>query len=494
MHPLRAVVVLCFVMEVGCTTFAPHKFETPVSQTPPDIDPQVTFIASTQPTDVWAVLRNGFALELDSERPAVTRAINAYLSDESLVPVLQTRGQRYFAYIVEQVRLRNLPMELALLPIVESTLNPYAFSSGGASGLWQLLPTTAVEYGVTIDAWYDGRRDVLDSTSAALDYLTYLHDEFGDWLLAIAAYNGGEGRVKKALLRSPGSGFFELELPRETQRYIPRVLALAHLIAAGDRLVLPTISAETPFFVWTIDNQIDVGTLTNGSSLPLTEVFSFNPGLNRRATPPNTPYRMLVPVSYRSAFESALDAYPPRSESWQRHRVRSGESLSVLAHRYHTSVATMRVHNALSTDLIHPDQTLLVPTAANEPQMLAANPMLNNHVSGQRYRTRSGDSLWSISRRFKTSVGALVRANRLNRRAPLTVGQVLVVPGHAASNRMTYTVRRGDSLARIADQHNVSVAEIVASNGMDPSETLRPGVRLVLPSNSRVGSDPIDRR
>ena len=210
-------------------------------------------------------------------------------------------------------------------------------------------------------------------------------------------------------------------------------------------------------------------TLTSRSSLPIAEMFYFNPGLNRRATPPHKPYQMLVPVAYRAAFETALDAYPPRTTTWQSHRVKPGESLTLLAQRYHTSVATIRAHNALPNDVIRPDQSLLVPTAANETNMFAANPMLSVRASGMRYKTRSGDSLWSISRKFNVSIGALVRTNRLDKKAPLRVGQVLIVPGHADSERVTYTVRRGDSLARIASQHNVSVAQIIAWNGMDPA-------------------------
>jgi membrane-bound lytic murein transglycosylase D len=493
MHPLRAVVVLCFIIEAGCTTTAPDTIATPVSPTPntaPSIEPQVTLVAPAQSTEVWDVLRSGFALNHESHRPAVARAVDVYRKRGSLVSALQARGQRYFAYITEEVRQRNMPMEVALLPIVESMLDPYAFSGSGAAGLWQLLPGTAKRHGVTIDAWYDGRRDLLDSTSAALDYLTYLHDEFDNWLLAIAAYNSGEGRVKKALRHSSGSGFFELKLPKETQRYIPQVLALAHLIAAGDGIELPSIDSEMPFFVATIHEQIDLGTLTSRSSLPIAEMFYFNPGLNRRATPPHEPYQMLVPVTYRSAFETALDAYPAQTTKWQPHRVKRGETLTLLAQRYHTSVATIRAHNALPDDLIRPNQTLLIPNAANETNMFAANPMLSVRATGLRYKTRSGDSLWSISRKFNVSIGALVRANRLDKRTPLMVGQVLIVPGHAEPERVSYTVRRGDSLARIASQHNVSVAQIIAWNGVDPAAALRPGLRLVLPTGSRL--DPID--
>ncbi len=196
------------------------------------------------PTDVWTVLRDGFELNHASHEPTVARAVDVYLANAQTLDI-EVQARRYLAYVVEEVRQRQLPMELALVPIIESTLNPYAYSNGGAAGLWQLIPNTAKHLGVTMDWWYDGRRDPVDSTTAALDYLTYLHDEFGDWLLAIAAYNGGEGRVRRALSDSPNADFFDLDLPKETKRYVPRLLALAHLIAQNDALAFATDRSDT---------------------------------------------------------------------------------------------------------------------------------------------------------------------------------------------------------------------------------------------------------
>jgi membrane-bound lytic murein transglycosylase D len=484
MQPCRAILVLTFGFLVGCGTIVPLKTETQISTTPvaaPALDPSVALIEPLAPADVWAVLREGFALEHAPQQPSVARAVAAYRASTSMTPAMEVRARRYFAFVVDEVRQRKLPTELALLPIVESTLNPYAFSRSGAAGLWQLIPATAKQQGVTINWWYDGRRDLIDSTTAALDYLTYLHDEFGDWLLAMAAYNGGEGRLRRALKKSPGSGFFELKLPRETQRYIPQVLALAHLIAQDNNLVLPRITAESPFFTAMIDNQIDLDTLTAGSSLPLDEVFTFNPGLNRRATPPGRPYRLVIPASYRAAFENAIDRYPTHQTPWQRHHVQHGENLSSIAKRFHTTSEAIRAANGLSSNLIHPNQSLLIPVAAINASTLAANPMVNAGRQWHEYKAKSGDSLWSISRRFDTSITTLLRVNQLDRARALKVGQMLVVPGRASGTRsMTYTVKAGDSLARIASSHRVSIAEIVAWNDVDPTAVLKPGRRLVL--------------
>ncbi|HTO58537.1 MAG TPA: transglycosylase SLT domain-containing protein, partial [Pseudomonadales bacterium] len=287
-------------------------------------------------------MRDGFALDHSLAEPTVVRAIDTYLANDTLMPGFEDQARRYFAYVVDAVHQRQLPMELALLPIIESTLDPYAFSHRGASGLWQLVPTTAKQYGVTIDWWYDGRRDPVDSTAAALDYLTYLHDEFGDWLLAIAAYNGGEGRVRRAIANAgPGATFFDLKLPRETQRYVPKVLALAHLIAENDNDYLPQIDPAPPFYPMTIDDQVDIEKLASIGAFSTDELFRLNAGLNRRATPPDGPYRILVPASDKEAFESALDQYPKDRVLWSTHVVKRGETLASIAKQYGTTVASI---------------------------------------------------------------------------------------------------------------------------------------------------------
>jgi membrane-bound lytic murein transglycosylase D len=396
----------------------------------PEVAP--TFSCSEPvPTNVWAVLRNGFALDHETQEPAVARALDIYLANTPVIPDIESQARRYFAYVVDEVRARQMPMEIALLPIIESTLNPYAFSPSGASGLWQLIPSTAKQYGVTIDWWYDGRRDPVDSTAAALDYLTYLHDEFGDWLLAIAAYNGGEGRVKRALARSPRADFFDLDLPQETKRYVPKLLALAHLIADENTQALPEIDPAPAFFSAPLDDQVDLAILANLGAPPLEEMFRFNPGLNRRATPPDGPSRLLIPSSYRDAFQNALDQYPKDRVLWKRHKVKRGDTLGSIAKRYRTTPAAIRSTNGLNNNLIHPNQSLLIAIALVQPAALPANPIL---AASQKSSTR----------------------------------------------RLTYTVRRGDSLARIAHRFNVTVSAIADWNDVDPTEVLRPGQRLVL--------------
>ena len=322
-------------------------------------------------------MRDGFALDHAQQERSVADAVALLLIHPPLPPNIELRARRYLAYVVQEVHRRNLPMELALLPIIESALNPYAYSARGASGLWQLVPNTAKHYGVAINWWYDGRRDPIDSTAAALDYLTYLHDELGDWLLAIAAYNGGEGRVRRAVAAAPGAGFFDLDLPRETRAYVPKLLALAHLVAQGDEAyALPSIDTEPAFFAATLDSQIDLGLLANLGPLSIEELFRFNAGLNRRATQPEGPSRLLIPTSDRAAFANAIDRYPKQRISWKRHVVKRGESLAAIAKQHHTTVAVIRSNNPRTSNLIHPNESLLIAASVIEPAKLQPNPML----------------------------------------------------------------------------------------------------------------------
>ena len=434
MPTVRWWLVMWAITLAGCgsITRVPAEQEVPVD-TVVSVHELAPDVAEREPvpTTVWAVLREGFALDHATEEPTVARAVELYLASAPVIADIETQARRYLAYVVDEVRQRQLPMELALLPIIESTLNPYAFSRSGASGLWQLIPSTAKQYGITIDWWYDGRRDPVDSTTAALDYLTYLHEQFGDWLLAIAAYNGGEGRVKRAIARAPGADFFDLDLPHETKLYVPKLLALAHLIANVDREALPQIDSTPTFFTATVDDQVDLAILAKLGPLPIQEMFQLNAGLNRRTTPPDGPCRLLIPETGRAAFETALSQYPKDRVTWKRHEVKSGETLASIARRYRTTTAAIRSSNGLHSNLIHPKQTLSIAVAVVATQSPHANPML-------------------------------------------------ATPKRASTHQLTYTVRRGDSLAGIADRFNVSVSAIADWNGVDPTGVLKPGQRLVL--------------
>jgi membrane-bound lytic murein transglycosylase D len=343
---------------------------------------------------------------------------------------MEPRVRRYLPYLVEQVRSRGLPLELALLPIVESTLDPYAASSQGAAGLWQLIPATARRYGVAINWWYDGRRDVVDSTEAALDYLEALHAKLGDWLLVVAAYNCGERRILRARARRPDATFWDIDLPKETAGYVPRLLALSALIRTPEAFgaSLPALELAPTFEVSTLDRQVDLASLARSADIPLDDIFRLNPGLNHSATPPQGPHRVLLPLDHVDTFALAVDRYTESIARWSSYKVKHGDTLGGIASRHGTTVGAIRDANALKGHLIHTGDTLVIP-ASHVGAKLDKNPLLQTKRGSAYYRVAAGDSLWTISRRLGVTIGALVRANHLDPKAPLSIGQRLNVPG-----------------------------------------------------------------
>jgi membrane-bound lytic murein transglycosylase D len=493
MYPWRGLLTLLWLALAGCSTLAPTAPAVPVAYRPaPAISPVVTVHRSPQKleearADLWSVVRTGLEL-VDAEHPRIDAALRWFRDHPKLIAAIEPGADLYYAYMVDEVERRGLPMEIALLPIVESTLNPYALSRSGAAGIWQLMPDTAERYGVSIDWWYDGRRDPIDSTRAALDYLEYLHDYFdGDWLLAIAAYNCGEGCIARAQRRARSTSYWSLDLNRETEQYVPRILALARLIEDPDHygVALPTLDLEPAFTLASITGQVDLGEIARMTSLGHDELFRLNPGLNRRATPPDGPHRLLVPADMAPLFDDLMESYPETSERWVQYVVKNGDSLSGIARRHHASVDDIRSHNAIRGSLIRVGQKLLIPVSASG--RLSDNPLVAGFARGQRrggtYTVAAGDSLWTISRRFQTSVASLLQTNGLDAQTPIRVGQKLTIPGGAkapTARTIEYRVRRGDSLWQIANRFNVTVAQIVEWNGLETKSPLRPGVRLTL--------------
>ena len=318
--------------------------------------------------DLFARMRPGFALPA-VEDPSIRREIEWYQGHSGFLARTFGRGRRYLHHIVETLEARNLPRELALLPVVESAFDPFAYSRCLASGLWQFLPGTGRSYGLDQDWWTDDRRGVLEATHAALDHLEALHAEFeGDWLLALAAYNAGSGSVKRAVERNQRSGlptdFFHLDLPQETRAYVPKLLAISRLVAEPGAfgVELPAIP-NVPYFARVdLEGQIDLGKVADLAQIPREELRALNPEFNRWATAPDGPHHLLVPVPAKERFETLLAALPRDVRlRLAHHRVRRGDTLGAIARRHRVSIEALRGANGIQGSLIHPGQDLLVP-------------------------------------------------------------------------------------------------------------------------------------
>ena len=318
--------------------------------------------------DLFARMRSGFALPPVDEL-AVQREIAWYQRHPAYLARTFGRGKRYLHHIVEELEGRGMPRELALLPVVESAFDPFALSHRLASGLWQFVPRTGRRYGLEQDWWSDDRRDVLAATRAALDHLGELHEEFrGDWLLALAAYNAGSPKVRRAVARNERGGrptdFFALPLPRETRAYVPKLLALSRLVAEPGAygVALPPIPDEPYFAQVDIGSQIDLELVADRAGIPREELRALNPAFNRFATAPDGPHRLLVPAPARESVERAVASLPPGVRlRLAHHKVRRGDTLGAIARRHGISVAVLRAVNRLRGSLIRPGQDLLVP-------------------------------------------------------------------------------------------------------------------------------------
>jgi membrane-bound lytic murein transglycosylase D len=484
-------------------------------ESPPPLRP-VPQLAPDEYTDVLDRIRAGFALQ-DVQNFAVDREVEGYRARPDFLDRTFRRGARYLHYIVGEIEKRGMPMELALLPVVESAFNPVAYSRSRASGLWQFIPSSGKHYGLEQNWWIDERRDVIEATNAALTYLEYLHRYFnGDWYLAIAAYNGGEGTVSAAVQRNARAGratdFFSLDLRPETRDYVPKLLAVRRIVGNPEVYGLQFAPIpNTPYFA-VVDpgRQVHLGEAADLAGISRDDMFALNPAFNRMTTPPKGPHRLLLPVEQAETFRLAM-LNPEATATLAvaamepppvvHHRVRSGDSLTAISKRYDVSIDSIRESNNLHGSVIHPGDVLVIPSAAGPAATLASVAEPRADIASQlpeRQRAaapakprvhvvKSGDTLWGVANRYGVTVPQLAAANGLSSTSELSIGTRLDIPGSRRSSvsspestRMTYKVRRGDTLSEIADRFNVSVRELMTWNRLRQSSSLRTGQRLVL--------------
>ncbi|WP_194755389.1 lytic transglycosylase [Aliidiomarina indica] len=480
-----------------------HPVQADVAQQEKELPPQLQ-------ADIWDRVRMQMAIEVP-DNSLVQSHRDWYLRHPGYIDRVAQRAAPFLHLIVEEIEKRNLPLELVLVPVVESAYDTFAYSHGRASGIWQFIPSTARHYGLDINWWYDGRRDVMAATTTALDYFDRLGQTFnGDWLLALAAYNGGQGRVLGAMRRNEqagkGTDFWSLDnLPRETRNYVPKILALAELLKESDTWAVtwPYIPNQPVTEIVDVGQQIDLALAAEMAGMSLEELHRYNSGYNRWATAPDGPHTLLLPSERARDFRTAMANSDPKDWlAWQRHQVRSGESLITIARRYNTTPTAIQQFNNLSGTMIRRGDYLLIPVASQdlERYTLSAEQRLasaqGRTSSGTRveHRVARGDTLWDLSRKYGVTVANLARWNNMAPGDMLRPGQTLVVwqtqatasTGTTASTStpvvrtIQYQVRSGDSLARIASRFRVSIADIEQWNSISRDRFLQPGQRLTL--------------
>lgn len=444
---------------------------------------------------IWQAIRDDMQLADASHIPAVRKQIQWYQAHPKGLTQDMTHAAPYLYYVLSQTHAAGLPSELALIPFVESGYNPFAYSWVGATGLWQMMPGTASGLGIPINWWYDGRRDIILSTQAALDYFTYLHELFqGDWLLSIAAYDTGEGRVQRSIAanRHPGhpADVWTLTLPKETQHYLPKLLALQSIIRHPQRyhFELPDIPNRPYLAAIQLKTQISLEQIAKLAGVPVNTIRQLNPGFRRWSTEPKIERAILLPIARIQAFQEALDhdlkIHPKHSARYHAYTVQAGDSLSQIAHRFHTSVTQIRSINHLKSFVIRPGQSLLVPSSLHPPTshldlkqrlMIAAD-----HLPGPKqviHTVQKGQQLDDIAHRYGVKPSQMRFWNRLKGHTNLAPGQHLIIWKKKRIHSTFAVVKPGDSLSKIAHQHQLTIAQLKQRNHLT-HDVIRVGQKL----------------
>ncbi|TNF05350.1 MAG: LysM peptidoglycan-binding domain-containing protein [Gammaproteobacteria bacterium] len=460
-------------------SFQQKPLKTPVIFTSPDAQRSIE-----ADKDIWQRIRKGMVLQEYFEHPGIAKQVAWYSSNQTYIDRVMGRAEMYLYYIVEQLENNGMPLELALLPVVESAYDPFAYSNSHASGLWQFIPDTGTRFGLRRDWWYDGRRDPVAATEAAIQYLQYLYNYFDqDWLLALAAYNCGEGNVRRAMKRNRKAGkptdFWSLKLPRETSAYVPQLLAVSRVVSAPEahQIALPHIDNAPYFDIVDVPDQLDLSKAAELASLNKKQLQQLNAGYSRLVTHPEGPHRILLPTDHTQSFKVALNNTP--REQWapiKQHIVKAGDTLSGIAKKNRVTVNQLRKQNRLQSDLLRIGQRLKIPGSGVDSPLAGYS---------RNYRVKQGDSLWKIARANNVSVKQLAKWNNLNIREPLRLNQVLSLYTDgseisAKQKKVRYKVRRGDSFYRIAREFDLSINDILEWNNLNTKHLLKPGQQLTL--------------
>jgi membrane-bound lytic murein transglycosylase D len=460
----------------------------------------------------WYRLRQGMQLDsVDNSR--VQAQLNWYLEHRAYLTRVMERAAPILPFILNELEKENLPTELALLPIVESAYQAFAYSTGRASGLWQIIPSTGKHLGLKQNWWYDGRRDIIESTRAAIRYLVSLSGQFdGDWQLALASYNAGPGRIRAAIRHNKKKNlpidFWHLtKIHKETTDYVPKLLALKELFGNPEKyeLELFPVDNKHSYALVELDEQLDLALAADLAGLTINELYQLNPAFNRWATAPKGPHRLLLPLDKAESFKVALQAVPIEKRiNWVRHKIKTGENLGSISRRYQSTIALIKSVNNIKGSQIRAGKYLMVPTATKslKTYTMSKNERLNKIQNKNRSGTkkahfvRSGQSLWTISRNYGVTTAALAKWNGMAPIDTLRIGQKLIVwtkrapkaqqvsvssttTGPTKTVRaLRYTIRKGDSLSRIADRFNILVSDIKRWNKI--GKYIQPGQKLKL--------------
>ena len=399
---------------------------------------------TVQPDDVWQRIRNGFAMP-NLDNPLVSERTAWYAARPEYLQRMFERSRRYLYHIVDEIEKRGLPTELALLPMVESSFNPMAYSRAHAAGLWQFVPGTGKRYELKQNWWYDGRRDIVASTGAALEYLKDVYEMHGDWQLALASYNWGEHAVARAIGKNRAAGlptdYASLTMPAETRSYVPKLQALKNIIANPQPfgILLDPIPNQPYFATFERERDIDVRLAAKLADMPVEEFIALNPGFNRPVIRTDASARMVLPADKVELFHANLLKHDQSLVTWQTYSPKPGESLDAIARRFGVPLATLKEVNGVGPRARGTPALLVVPASGAKvdlgrmPIMYA--PPIPVRTPAPRtvvHTVKAGETLASIAARYRVTLDDLRRWNNIGR---LAAGQRLRIQNPTAASK-----------------------------------------------------------
>ncbi len=393
------------------------------------------------PADLWIRIRRGFAMP-DLQVDLVQDREQWYANRPDYIERMTARSSKYLFHIVEEIERRGMPTELALLPFIESAFNPQAVSSARASGMWQFMPRTGKDFDLKQNAFRDDRRDVLASTRAALDYLQRLYGMFGDWHLALAAYNWGEGNVGKAVNRNQRAGqpvaYTDLRMPAETRLYVPKLQAMKNLVAnpQDKGIQLPSIPNHPYFQSVPLPRDMDVALVARLAEVPIEDFKALNPSAHRPVLLAGGTSQILLPWDNAEIFERNIAAYDGRLASWTVWVAPKNMKVPEAAKKVGMSEEDMRSVNKIPPRmLIKAGSALLVPRPSKQEKDVTSKVADNGQLNlapevtlrKQTIKARKKDSLASVAKRYRVAIADVAKWNNLSVDSALKSGQKLVL-------------------------------------------------------------------
>ena len=410
--------------------------------------------ADVPPADIWDRIRAGYAME-DLDDPLVAKWEKYYADRPEYMARIVERSSKYMFYIVTELERRGMPLEIALLPMIESAFNPIANSSAKASGIWQFIPSTGVNYGMKQDWWSDNRRDIVQATNGAIDYLSKLHGMFGDWQLALASYNWGEGSVGRAVQKSKASGgagtYLALNMPAETRNYLPKLQAVKNIIRnpGAFGLTIAAVPNEPYFKTITLAHAIDLKRAAQLAEMTEADFVALNPAHHRPVIGGRSEFHVLLPATKADGFLARLESNEKPRVSWMAYRTRTGDRMEALAERFGTSVAALKSVNGIRAvaPTLPAGYHLLVPSDGPSEDALgsirnAVFTKFPEYVAPRVHKVRRGENFASIAKRYGVAQNTLAQWNRMAKPSA-RAGQVLYVSGPAPVRQVGKSTKAG---------------------------------------------------